>query len=222
MTITRTAPVVCGDCGLEPFLYKDVPLDIKGFSIRLVRLHPARDTSADIVVELVRNNDPKVSFDALSWCWGRGQWSKSVRARTLTGDRCLKVSENLESALRHLRYPDKFRDMWIDFLSIDQSSPMEKSRQVPQMAKIYGQANRVCIWLGEHDEKSKLAMLFIKNHLVNLQRFDQLCKSEQYQNDWLSLIEFFERPWVCQPMSGIANSAVFATLGYTRDCPGKS
>jgi hypothetical protein len=192
---SQRAPVNCPECGLEPFAYEDVPLEIKGFSVRLVRLHPASVTSADIVFELITTNDPNTAYDALSWCWGPDLWTKSVRARTTTGDRCLKVSPNLENALRHLRSRETYRYLWIDALCIDQSSPVEKSRQVPQMSKIYGKARRVCVWIGKHDDKSRQAMKFITEHMLNLQRFDQLCAAKEHHANWIALIEFLERPW---------------------------
>ena len=37
---------------------------------------------------------------------------------------------------------------------------MEKNHQVEMMSDIYGRAGRVCIWLGEGDDSSRLALKF--------------------------------------------------------------
>ncbi|KAH7129649.1 heterokaryon incompatibility, partial [Dactylonectria estremocensis] len=71
----------------------------------------------------------------------------------------------------------------------------EKSRQVPMMLEIYGKAQRVCVWLGEGDETSKKAIRFIHNDLLDLKKFDQLCRNDQYGDQWIALIQFMEQPW---------------------------
>jgi len=38
----------------------------------------------------------------------------------------------------------------------------EKNHQVEMMADIYGSAERVCIWLGEGDNSSRMALRFSK------------------------------------------------------------
>jgi hypothetical protein len=43
------------------------------------------------------------------------------------------------------------------------------------MDEIYGNAVRVCIWLGEAEESSTIALKFINNEVLKLQNFDDLC-----------------------------------------------
>jgi len=190
----------CADCGLPSFSYQDVSLQRTGFSIRLVKLHPARTADADIVLDLITNEDSQLAYEAVSWCWGKGGWSSSIRVRCNSGDKCLKVSANLESALRHLRLTDTFRILWIDAININQSDSSEKSRQVPMMSEIYGKAQRVCVWLGDEDDSSVKAINFIKEDVLNLQNFDNLCVDEFYAESWMALIRFMERPWVSLDM----------------------
>ena len=91
---------MCKDCGLPSFRYQDLRLEPKSFSIRLLKLHPAGVQGADIVIELVTTDSDNPSYDALSWCWGKGGPTRPVRARSEGGDHCLRISTNLESALR--------------------------------------------------------------------------------------------------------------------------
>lgn len=44
---------------------------------------------------------------------------------------------------------------------------------------IYGNAERVCIWLGEANDSSRMALRFIKNEVSHLQSFDTLCDSTE-------------------------------------------
>lgn len=62
--------------------------------------------------------------------------------------RGMPVTPNLLLALRHLRYPDRDRILWIDAICIDQTNHGERVQQVRQMASIYKRAEQVIIWLG--------------------------------------------------------------------------
>ncbi|KAF2466544.1 HET-domain-containing protein [Lindgomyces ingoldianus] len=186
---------MCKDCGLPPFRYQDLRLEPKSFSIRLLKLHPAGVQGADIVIELVTTDSDNPSYDALSWCWGKGGPTRPVRARSEGGDHCLRISTNLESALRHLRLPDRYRILWIDAICIDQSNSMEKNRQVPMMSDIYGKAQRVCVWLGDSDDSSVKAINFVKDHVLDLHDFDNICQDDKYAEGWIALVQFMERPW---------------------------
>ena len=58
---------------------------------------------------------------------------------------CLAVCANLAAALRHLRYRDRERRLWIDALCINQSSASERSHQTYLMHDIYSRAKRVVV-----------------------------------------------------------------------------
>lgn len=199
---------MCKDCGLPAYRYNSLRSDRDDFNIRLVKLHPARTLDADIVIELVTNETDRPSYEALSWCWGKPKsgWNRPIRARGDGGDHCFRISANLESALRHLRFTDKFRILWIDAMSIDQTNSLEKNRQVPMMSEIYGRAQRVCVWLGDGDRHSEAAIRFIKQHVLDLQSFDTICRDERYAEGWIALIKFMERPWVSDAFSAASES----------------
>lgn len=135
-------------------------------------------------------------FEAVSWCWGRDKWNHTVRVRGDAGDKCLQIPGNLDAALRRLRLVDNYRVLWVDAVCIDQRSSAEKSRQVPMMSGVYGAARRVCVWLGDGDESSAKAIEFMRSELSDLNRFDSLCRDEEYGDRWMALIQFMEKPWV--------------------------
>lgn len=214
---------MCQACGLATFNYDALPLARTGFSTRLIKLHPARAYAADIVIDLallmekpiraegagtrpgasavpgeVPGQTPTTTtdFEAVSWCWGRDKWNHTVRVRGDAGDKCLQIPGNLDVALRRLRLVDNYRVLWIDAVCINQRSSVEKSRQVPMMAEIYGTARRVCVWLGDGDESMGKAIEFMRSELSDLNRFDRLCRDEEYGDRWMALIQFMEQPWV--------------------------
>lgn len=65
--------------------------------------------------------------------------------------RQVRVTENLEAALRSLRLTDKKRHMWVDALCINQADDVEKTHQVHLMAEIYRQTALALLWLGSTD-----------------------------------------------------------------------
>ena len=63
------------------------------------------------------------------------------------------------------------------------------------MSDIYGKAEQVCIWLGDGDKASQIALNFIKKEVLQLQNFDELCESEQASSKWGALLDLMQRPW---------------------------
>ena len=63
------------------------------------------------------------------------------------------------------------------------------------MADIYGKADCVRVWLGDSDDSSDRAILFIKQQILQLQHFDDLCKRSDSSEKWKSLLELMQRPW---------------------------
>ncbi|KAM0166671.1 hypothetical protein ACHAQE_001191 [Botrytis cinerea] len=130
--------------------------------------HPAKN------VEVLRSNPPATgdlsssasSFEALSYVWGpqTDQVEIQVIPRfsthglVLNPGGSLYVGQSLANALRHLRYENEARTLWIDALSIDQDNKDEKQAQVRRMKEIYRLAPRVIIWLGLGTANSRIAL----------------------------------------------------------------
>jgi hypothetical protein len=73
-----------------------------------------------------------------------------------------EVTVNLWEALRHLRYPERRRVIWVDALCINQEDTLERNHQVNQMGRIYGEADCVIAWLGPvlPEENHRVQILF--------------------------------------------------------------
>ncbi|EEY20312.1 conserved hypothetical protein [Verticillium alfalfae VaMs.102] len=112
-------------------------------------------------------HDP--SFEALSYTWGAADDSESIRVisrdhRLDQGSfHALHVRPNLASALRHLRYENRPRTLWVDAICINQQDLDEVAVQVKGAATVYKEAVRVMIWLGLSSHDSALAMHALSN-----------------------------------------------------------
>jgi hypothetical protein len=65
---------------------------------------------------IIANLEDLPVYESLSYAWGDPDVSISIR---LEGKH-FHVTTNLESALRHIRFPDRERIMWIDAVCINQ------------------------------------------------------------------------------------------------------
>jgi hypothetical protein len=127
-------------------------------SIRLLRVMPHQDKSADLQCQLfeypLQSSDGTHLYEALSYVWGdpRQRHAISVDGHDLF------VTTNLHAALLRLR--DRFfeRIVWIDAICINQDNNKEKENQIQYMAEIYSRANRVTVWLGEAEGDSERAL----------------------------------------------------------------
>ncbi|SPJ71724.1 uncharacterized protein FTOL_01452 [Fusarium torulosum] len=118
--------------------------------IRLLRLFAGSETDA-IKCELYTTSlDCPDEYEALSYVWGS---PKDPRSITVEGE-AKDVTQNLESALRHLRHEDRPRTIWVDALCINQNDVQEKTLQVRQMGSIYSMASLVLVWLGPGENHS--------------------------------------------------------------------
>jgi hypothetical protein len=128
-------------------------------SIRLLRLMPNEDVNAPIQCRLHNYPLQKLDegthlYEALSYVWGGSDTPQSVFI-----DQCgLPVTVNLYNALSRLRDRAFERILWVDSICINQADEQEKEHQIQSMAKIYGQANRVIVYLGEAADDSDQAL----------------------------------------------------------------
>lgn len=177
--------------------YRHSPLPSGYGSIRLLRLMPHEDETADIQCELfeysLKNSCKGIHlYEALSYVWGDPENRRSLSMHNHRFD----VTVNLHAALSHLRNHSMERILWIDALCIDQTNQEEKEHQIQFMAKIYGQAQRVVVWLGEVADDSDLALEAIR--VAGSRNFAHSLNSEKIQPAVLKLLErpWFRRIWV--------------------------
>ncbi|TGJ87132.1 hypothetical protein E0Z10_g1596 [Xylaria hypoxylon] len=161
--------------------------------IRLVVLLPSAERYGDIMCKLCNSTLGRSDtdrYEALSYVWGDPSKRKSISV----DGKPFQVTENLESALRNLRYRDRYRVLWINSICINQSNVAERNAQVQQMGGVYRSAKRVVVWLGPESEDSSDAL----DLLVYLSGFGYK-ESEPYPVPLLPTVKAFysllQRPW---------------------------
>lgn len=120
--------------------------------IRILALEPASSLDAELrgkLVEAVLDSRPE--YHALSYVWGvvnpQAMAATWISAPSSGSYRRLRITPNCCQALKHLRYSDRPRSLWVDAICIDQQSNSEKSSQVAMMETIYFTASNVVVWL---------------------------------------------------------------------------
>ncbi|OAL43523.1 hypothetical protein IQ07DRAFT_580167 [Pyrenochaeta sp. DS3sAY3a] len=156
--------------------YGYTPLDLETGEIRLVRLHPGKiDDLVTISIFSAFLSAPRRGptwpksqpGDLKDLPEGWSAWENleghqvyyNAKEQRSTWDFPSETTEREQrKALRHLRYPDKPRTLWVDAISINQDDLLERSQQVNRMGSIYTYAQRVVVWLGSSSHDSTLAI----------------------------------------------------------------
>ncbi|KAI1383058.1 heterokaryon incompatibility protein-domain-containing protein [Hypoxylon trugodes] len=140
-------------------------------------------------------SENRIEYEAISWCWGEEREEYAIRIER--GEKSFKrtIKRNLALALKHLRRADETRTIWIDSMCINQRNDIERNHQVQMMSRIYTRADQVCIWLGQADGESGLAIRFIKEEIMVLKNFDAICSDKKYTHKWRALMVLMQRPW---------------------------
>lgn len=142
-------------------LYHELPLEPKSFQTRLLELEKRPDKhNADMVSCQLRVHDlnDAPNYDALSYAWGRGEKSESIRVN----GRPVAVTANLENALRNLSRSTDRRMIWADALCINQSDTTERNAQVSRMHRIFQSAKRTMAWIGDGNDDGEFALQFLR------------------------------------------------------------
>ncbi|KAJ2980232.1 hypothetical protein NQ176_g2764 [Zarea fungicola] len=182
----------------KPFQYCGLPAND---SIRVVTLLPGAFTDPIRCEISCHNTQSLPQYEALSYTWG-----DPTDTTQTTIDGCLlRVTANLERALRHLRKSQCSRSLWVDAICINQQDDAEKELQVQAMASIYQRSSRVLIWLGE--EIDPLIHLHLPPPLPISDVFDGIAQIAAGQgidhlingNPWLqwtpAILDLLGRPW---------------------------
>lgn len=99
-------------------------------------------------------------YEALSYTWGSSDNPQTVHVDDSLSHQptTLLIGQNLACAIRHLRYSDRPRTLWVDAICINQDDIQERGNQVACMGHIYSLASRVIAWLGPQTSNSGLAL----------------------------------------------------------------
>ena len=98
-------------------------------------------------------------FETVSYVWGPDTRRNILRLRY---DRTIRINDNLAKALPYLSAECKTGYLWIDQISINQSSTQERNHQVKMMGDIYKNGERVVAWLGAGEKPSKQLLALIE------------------------------------------------------------
>jgi hypothetical protein len=149
----------------EVYQYQDLA---HGDSIRLLELQPSEHIDTEIHGKLVSHRlGESLEFEALSYTWG----PPVFREKMNVGDKHIYITENLASALKHLRLADKPRNLWIDAICINQRDSEEKGRQVFMMNDLYRKARSVIAWIGNSDNDTLSALNHIRHLASSASKF---------------------------------------------------
>jgi Heterokaryon incompatibility protein (HET) len=136
--------------------------------------------------------DDRPTYQALSYTWG-----EAVTTATLfINERdSMRITRNLDEALRHVRSESEMKTLWIDAVCIDQRNDVEKADQVRKMLEVYRSAEQVLVWLGPNADNSDLAVDLIER--MPTFDFDRLrsALTDIDLREWAALKALYRRPW---------------------------
>ncbi|KAK0732499.1 heterokaryon incompatibility protein-domain-containing protein [Apiosordaria backusii] len=209
-------------------LYRYMPLMQRchayDYTIRLLHLLPSADDTAPLRCRLTEkgyndhwDNDPHHDYHALSYTWGEPIFPGMLEVLSngkLSGNESLgaiPITQNLQSALQHLRKRDTTLILWVDAVCINQADVTERNSQVTNMPKIYKKASSAVVWLGDesplHD--ARLCMGFFESLRILSTNSNQNVQSASWRKRFeinrlvasflgacnAVIIYFLERPW---------------------------
>jgi hypothetical protein len=132
--------------------------------------HPKQDfPKAKYAQYAIDESVAEVDYEALSYEWGAVNEESNHHISVIDPDTApgegvasLSIRENLFQALKHIRYVDKSRRLWVDAICINQGDLQERGREITKMARIFSLAYRTIVWLGRASKDSDLAIETIK------------------------------------------------------------
>ncbi|KAH7400298.1 heterokaryon incompatibility protein-domain-containing protein [Cadophora sp. MPI-SDFR-AT-0126] len=144
-------------------------LSLQEGEIRLMVLLPGK-AKDPISVRLVTTKRAEATYEALSYQWGPPSPAECISV----DNRPTQIRQNLFLALVTLRHERIPRCLWVDALCINQQHHAERGSQVSIMSKIFRQATKVLVWLGEAADDSDLLFELMATVEGRLDRLDSL------------------------------------------------
>ena len=197
--------------GSAESIYLDRPLS----NARDIRVLDVTSTPCDLqnpvqcTLRVISIDSPLEKYQTLSYAWGSAARTHTI----LCGGESLRVTQNLDEALRRIREKIFLQDVfsstiWIDDICINQDDNSEKSKQVAMMGDIYHRSSRLVIWLGE---ASKLEINSIQAAIENPEDATSPAILQR-----LTSLPWFERLWVVQEVFRSRRACRHVLLGGFR------
>lgn len=191
----------------EPLIAED--------AVRVLVLEPAEHFESPLRCSITQHRGYSQSrstggceYSAVSYTWGDCELSHQLFVRSDAQKwSCLHITASVNSFLRHFRVPHNARQLWIDAICLNQKDETEKTQQIPLMGRIYNDAKRVRIWLGDDEvDKAQDAFAIIRDtgrdNERKLSEGELQCLAELFNRPW------FTRRWVIQEVV-FSHDAVF-------------
>jgi hypothetical protein len=177
------------------FAFRPINIAPGSRSFRLLKLLPGEELDIEIKFEIFHSSlDQNPTYEALSYAQRKNTRDMPVYIHGLTRH----VTADLFRALRHLRFSDRIRTLWIDVLCVDMQYIPEKAHQVGLVRSIYRGAEKVVAWLGSEGETTRIALDFCE-HLSKMDKCHATLFKEQFKifhAQWEACETlFFGQPW---------------------------
>jgi ribosomal protein S27AE len=189
------------------FIHEPIPLDVP--SIRLITVLPPagendiRCTIRHVTLEVPPPYDPLLyppiagPYTCISYVWGppdQTRWimvnGKPFEVRINLWNFLHAVSSMI--AMQGYQATQWYTSLWIDAVSIDQVSILERNHQVQQMGRIYSSATEVVVWLGDDGRLATLIEKFYQGgrsdstrRELTRQEYDLLCDNAYWKRAWV-------------------------------------
>ena len=175
---------------------------------RILVLHPSPNYLDPLRGKLVHAAlDDHAPYEAVSYVWG----DASQRGSILIEGEVFSITSNLDTALRHIRYPTASRNLWVDSLCINQEDPRERSVHVQYMKDVYAHCSHDLLWLGP-DATVIQKCLNTMSDLGTLMEMDQeyrVIKVRSKHEATLSAVfsdpPLWKRVWIMQEVAAAPN-----------------
>lgn len=193
--------------------YRYTSLDGTGQEIRLLSLQPRANSSQLQCTLSTKSLAGPGPYEALLYVWG----DKTERLPLIIDGSELQITRNLGRALRHLRFEDKPRILWVDAICINQEDDEERSSQVQQMRYTYDKAEQVIMWLGRETSDSHLAMELIQE--LKMEKISKVSVLDSLQDirkreKWMAFMKlcarkYWSRLWILQEVASVPKNVVY-------------
>jgi hypothetical protein len=170
------------------YIYTRQKIAGKQNATRLVHVLPGlREDRIECTLTTTMLDNPG-AFEALSYVCGSSNDPKKVIVDGIP----LEVTDNLYSALLHLRDQNSIRHLWVDAICINQFDTEERNEQVANMANVYRKAFRVLVWIGLETPSSVAAFRFMA-HSYRRTPFNR--KELTKDLGWFAMRDLYQREY---------------------------
>ncbi|KAF2657183.1 hypothetical protein K491DRAFT_347136 [Lophiostoma macrostomum CBS 122681] len=196
------------------------PLPLQENEIRILTVHAGESPTplqcTLLKIPLLRPTTPR--YETISYTWGSSHQGQDA---IFINNTYMEVPHNTFRALRSARSAHKDRQLWIDFVCINQNDLNERNKQVSLMANVYQSSHCNLIYLGEDNVQPTAAFdcierlaseaeaeMALQNATLDEILFPERefifsakpveCKIDVEALAWLYRLPWFGRHWVLQ------------------------